>query len=87
MDFSSIAYRCSCSNVSVIFRSSMRLRNIDMTPEQHVINCAIEVIEGYEFKFTNILDAGGRCIHHRNRVAIHQLDRALTRLEESNEQQ
>ncbi len=53
-----------------------------MTPEQHVINCAIEVIEGYEFKLTDVLDDNRRCIPWKNRVAIHQLNRALMRLKE-----
>ena len=47
---------------------------------RHILGCVREVLDGYEFKFTNILDAGGRCIHHTNRGAIHQLDRAMMRL-------
>ena len=54
-------------------------RNSDI---EHALNCAKEVIDGYEFKFTNVLDSGRRCVHNTNRVALHQLDRALRSLEE-----
>ena len=43
---------------------------------------AEEVLEGYTFKLTAILDDNDRCIPNKNRMALHQLDRALMRLGE-----
>ncbi len=52
------------------------------TPKQHVIACARHLVDGYVFKFTNILDDLDRCIPQKNRVDMHQLQRALMSLEE-----
>lgn len=41
-----------------------------------LVNCVEELLEGYEFKMTNILDANRRCTAQKNRVALHQLERA-----------
>lgn len=42
-----------------------------------LVNCVEELLEGYTFKFTNVLDAQSRCVADQNRVALHQLDRAF----------
>lgn len=47
-----------------------------------LVNCVEELLEGYEFKLNNILDADRCCIHHTNSVAIRQLDRAFMRFKE-----
>lgn len=48
-----------------------------MTPEQFVINCAIQVIEGHEFKLSGVLDVNRRCIPHKNSMDMRELYRAL----------
>ena len=47
-----------------------------------LVNCVEELLEGYEFKFTNILDNNGRCIPNTNRIALHQLQKAFWRFKE-----
>ena len=56
-----------------------------MTREEHVINCAREVIEGYEFKLGAVLDSDRRVIHHKNRADLQQLSQALMSLEEEDD--
>ena len=47
-----------------------------------LVNCVEELLEGYEFKLNNVLDANRRCIHHTNSVAMHQLNKAFMRFKE-----
>ena len=47
-----------------------------------LVNCVGELLEGYEFKLNNVLDANRHCIHHTNSVAMHQLNSAFQRFKE-----
>ncbi len=42
-----------------------------------LVTCVGELLEGYEFKMTDVLDSSRRCVHHVNRGALHQLERAF----------
>ena len=44
---------------------------------RHIVQCAMSLVNGYEFKMTDVLDEHRRCVANRHRVALHQLDRAL----------
>lgn len=47
---------------------------------RHILGCAREMLDGYKFGLTNITDGGGRYIHNTNRIALHELDRAMMKL-------
>ena len=53
----------------------LRIYQADVT---YLVNCVEVLLKGYEFKFTNVLDATGRYIHHTNASAMKQLERALS---------
>ena len=46
----------------------------------HLKRCVEVLLEGYEFHMTDVLDANRRCVHHVNRGALHQLERAFRAL-------
>ncbi len=58
-------------------------RRIDA--KEHVIACAKEVMQGYEFKLGAVLDTSRRAVPYTNSVALNRLDKALMSLEEEEE--
>ena len=51
-----------------------------MNRTQHVIKCAMNVVESYTFKMSDVLDQVDRCIPYPNSLHLKQLNRALASL-------
>ena len=75
------AYEDSEERVAWLSAELDRLRQ-KLADNEHIINCAKEVIGGYEFKLGVTLDGSRRVVHHTNSGALSQLDRALLLLGE-----
>ena len=50
--------------------------------QNFLVNCVGELLAGYEFKLTDIIDANRRCIPQPNSVAMRQLNSAFQRFKE-----
>lgn len=49
-----------------------------------LVNCIEDLLEGYEFTLTNILDANGRCIPKKNRHIMYKLAKTLNEFKRLN---